>query len=188
MDVLKAIHSRNSVKAFRSDPVERELVERLLEAAVRAPNHRLTEPWGFYVLTGDSKRRFAELRREDRAARFEDPEAPEIQPALEKAYKGVLDTPVLIAVSTLVADDPVQREEDYAATFCAIQNIMLAAVSLGLGTYLRTGSILGDPGLAELLGLPENHRAVGIIYLGYPAEEAKPRPRTPAADKTRWLD
>lgn len=188
MDTLEAIRSRTSVKAFRPDPVERSVVEKLLDAAVRAPNHRLTEPWGFYVLTGESKRRFAELRREDRAARFEHPEAPEVQRALEKAYEGVLGTPVLIAVTTLVADDPVQREEDYAATFCAIQNILLAAVSLGLGTYLRTGSILSDPGLAELLGLPEDHRVAGIIYLGQPAGEAKHRPRTPAADKTRWLE
>jgi nitroreductase len=187
MDVLEAIYSRTSVKAFRPDPVERSLVEKLLDAAVRAPNHRLTEPWGFYVLTGESKRRFAELRREDRAERFPDPAAPEVQAVLDRAYAGAIGTPVLIAVTTLLAEDPVQREEDYAATFCAIQNILLAAISLGLGTYLRTGSLLNDPALAELLGVPEDYRVVGIVYLGYPAEVAKLRPRTPATDKTRWL-
>jgi nitroreductase len=187
MDVMQAIYARTSVKAFRAEAPDRDIVMELLDAAVRAPNHRLTEPWSFYVLGETSKRRFAEIRRSNRARRFEDPEAPEVQPALEKAYSGAIETPVLIAVGSLVADDPVQREEDYAATFCAIQNILLAAVSRGLGTYLRTGDVLNEPGLADLLGLPEEHRVVGIIYLGYPAEEPKPRPRTPAAEKTHWL-
>ncbi len=91
-------------------------------------------------------------------------------------------------MTSLVADDPVQREEDYAATFCAIQNIMLAATGLGLGSYLRTGDLLNEPRLAQLLDLPADHRVVGTVYLGYPAEEPKPRKRTPAAEKTRWLE
>lgn len=188
MDVLKAIHSRASTKAFRPEPIEREVIEQLLDAAVRAPNHRLTEPWGFYVLTGESKQRLAELRRDDRAKKYPDPSAPEVQPALQKAYDGVIGTPAVIAVTTIVADDPVQKEEDYAATFCAIQNLMLAATAMGLGTYLRTGGLLKDPGLAELLELPEGDRVVGLIYLGLPAEETQTRPRTPASEKTRWLD
>ena len=187
MDVMQAIYARTSVTAFRPEVPDRDVVMKLLDAAVRAPNHRLTEPWGFYVLGESSKRRFAELRRNNRARRFEDPKAAEAQPALEKAYAGVMETPVIIAVSTLVADDPVQREEDYAATFCAVQNILLAAVSQALGTYLRTGDILDEPELAELLGLPAGHRVVGIVYMGYPAEEPKPRRRTPAADRTHWL-
>jgi len=187
MDVMQAIHTRASVTAFRPDVPHRDVVMKLLDAAVRAPNHRLTEPWSFYVLGENSKRHFAELRRSNRAKRFENPEAAEAQPALEKAYGGAMETPVIIAVSTLVADDPVQRDEDYAATFCAIQNLLLAAVSQGLGTYLRTGDILEEPELAELLGLPEGQRVVGIVYMGYPAEEPKPRRRTPAAEKTHWL-
>ncbi len=188
MDVLDAIYARGSVKAFNDRPVERELVEKLLDAAVRAPNHRLTEPWGFYVLTGEPKQRFAELRRDLRAKRFDDPEAPEVQKALEKAYEGAARTPVIIAVTTLVADDPVQRDEDFAATSCAIQNILLAAVDLELGTYLRTGALIEDDRVRELLGVPDDHRIVGTIYLGYPTQAPRMKRRTSAAEKTRWLD
>ncbi len=187
MDVMEAIHSRGSVKAFRSGAVKRELLQKLIDAAIRAPNHKLTEPWGFYILTGESKRRFAEVRRADRAKRFADPDAPEVQKALESAYQGATNTPVIIAVTTHVADDPVTRDEDFAATCCAIQNILLAALSFGLGTYLRTGTLLNDPDLRDLLGAPEDHRIVGTIYLGYPEEKPKLRPRKPAAEKTHWL-
>lgn len=187
--IIEAIHSRASVKLFKAEPVPRETVERLLEAAVRAPNHRLTEPWRFYVLQGESKRRFAELRREHRAAKFEDPAAPDAEKALAKAYDDVVRTPTIIVVTSLVSDDRVRREEDYAATCCAIQNILLAALSFGLGTYWRTGALIDDPRLLDLLGASSEERAVGAIYLGYPADEPKPkpRPRAPAAEKTRWL-
>lgn len=188
MDVLDAIHSRGSAKTFTNQPIERALIEKLLDAAVRAPNHRLTEPWSFYVMTGDSRLRFAELRRELRAARFDDPGAPEAQKALTKAYEGAAQTPVIIAVTTQVADDPVQRDEDYAATACAIQNILLAATALGLGTYLRTGDLIEDQRLYQLLGVLEGHRVVGTIYLGYPAEPPRTKRRVPAAEKTHWLD
>lgn len=186
--IIEAIHSRASVKAFEAKPVPRETIERLLEAAVRAPNHRLTEPWRFYVLQGESKRRFAELRREHRAAKFDDPTAPEVERALEKAYDDVVRTPAVITVTAQVSDDRVRREEDYAATCCAIQNLLLAALSFGLGTYWRTGALIEDPRLLDLLGASSEERVVGAIYLGYPADAPKPRPRTPAAEVTRWLE
>jgi nitroreductase len=65
---------------------------------------------------------------------------------------------------------------------------MTAAQSLGLGTYLKTGGVMRDPALAELVGLPETHRVVGVLSLGYPAEAEAPRRRKPAGDLTRWVE
>jgi nitroreductase len=70
----------------------------------------------------------------------------------------------------------------------AIANLMIAAQSLGLGTYLKSGGVMRDPALLELAGVSENFRVVGIISLGYPAEEEVPRRRKPAAELTRWVD
>jgi nitroreductase len=61
MDALEAIQRRTSVRRFRPDPVARDTIARLLECAVRAPNHKLTEPWRFAVLTGEARARFADL-------------------------------------------------------------------------------------------------------------------------------
>jgi nitroreductase len=66
-------------------------------------------------------------------------------------------------------------------------NLMTAALSLGLGTYLKTGGIMRDPALAELIGLPEGYRVVGVLSLGYPAEAETPRRRRPAGELTRWI-
>ncbi len=185
--VLEAIKSRRSIPRMKPDPVPRELLERLLDAAVWVPNHRLTEPWQFFVLENDAKRRFGEIRREFRRATLPNPDAPEARAALEKVYDDTVKTPVIIVVSSHLASDPETREEDAWATYGAAYAFMLGAWAHGVGTYFRTGALREYPPLRELLGLPETQRIIGVIYAGYPAEIPQKR-RTPARDKTRWLD
>jgi nitroreductase len=188
MDAINAITSRTSVRRFRSEPVPRNIIERLLECAVRAPNHKLTEPWRFVVLTGAARNQFAEIRARHRLKRFTDPSGPDAQAAADKVRRESVETPVYIVVMTAVSPDDITREDDYAAAMMAIANVMTAAQSLGLGTYLRTGGVMQDPALLQLAGVPQNFRVVGILSLGYPAEEEAPRRRKPAAELTRWLD
>jgi nitroreductase len=87
-----------------------------------------------------------------------------------------------------VSADEITGEEDYAATMMAVANLMIAAQSLGMGTYLKSGGVMRDPALLELAGVPENYRAVGLISLGYPAEQEPPRRRKPASELTRWVE
>lgn len=188
MDAIAAITTRTSVRRFRPDPVSRETVQRLLDCAVRAPNHKLTEPWRFAVLTGSARDRLADIRGRHRLKRFSDPATPEAQAAADKVRRESRETPVFVVVMAAVNRDDITREEDYAATMMAIANLMTAAQSLGLGTYLKTGGVMRDPALLELVGVPEHFRVVGILSLGYPAEEEAPRRRKPAAELTRWVD
>ncbi len=186
MTVLEAIKTRRSVPRLRPDPVPREVIEQMLEAAVWAPNHRLTEPWRFYVLTGEAKRRFAEIRRQFRATTFPNPEAPEAVRALDKLYQDTLATPALIVPTVHLPDDEEIRDENIAATFMAIQNMMLVATDLGVGTYMRTGPLRDDPALRTLLGLEQDRRILAVVYVGYPSEIPQKR-RTPASERTVWL-
>jgi nitroreductase len=185
--VLEVIRSRRSIVQMRPDPVPREVIEQLLDAAVWAPNHRLTQPWQFFVLQGEAKRQFAAFRREIQQARFPQPEMPAAQTALERVYQSTVETPVIIVITSHVADDPEVREEDFWATFGAAYAIMLGAWSLGLGTYFRTGRLREHPPLRRLLGLPEDRQIIGVLYVGYPADVPQRR-RAPAAEKTVWLD
>jgi nitroreductase len=187
MDAYDAIARRTSTRAFTSDPVPRPVIERLLAAAVRAPNHKLTEPWRFAVLTGASRDRFAELKRAHRATRFPEPGAPEAAKAIEKTYREALGTPAFAVVMCAESDDPVRREEDYAATMMATANLLIAATAEGLGTYPRTGGIMTEPAVADLVGLPEGYRIVAVVSLGYPIEPPAPKRRTDPAEKTTWL-
>ena len=188
MDTYDAIGRRASVRSFRPDQVPRPVIERLLAAAVRAPNHKLTEPWRFAVLTGASQRRFAELRRAHRALKFPDPADPQGARAIEKTHREALETPAYVVVMCAVSDDAVRREEDYAAVMMAVENLLIAAAAEGLGTYVRTGGILETADLNALVGLPAAFRMVAVVSVGYPSGEPAMKPRTDAGSKTVWLD
>jgi len=188
MDAIDAIQSRTSVRRYRPDRVSRETIERLLDCAVRAPNHKLTEPWRFAVLTGGAKARLAEIRARHRLKKYDDPTSEEAHARADKAQRETLESPAIIVVMVRTSDDEITREEDYAAVMMAIANLMTAAQSLGLGTYLKTGGVMRDPGLAHLVGLGDGYRVVGILSVGYPAEPAAPRRRRPAGELTTWLE
>ena len=188
MDAITAINKRTSVRRFRPDPVPRQVVERLLECAVRAPNHKLTEPWRFAVLTGAARGRYAEIRARHRLKRYTYPASPEALAGADKVRRESWDTPLYIIIMAAQSADEITREEDYAATMMAVANLMIAAESLGLGTYLKSGGVMHDPELIELVGVPEKHRIVGLVSLGYPAEAEAPRRRKPVAEVTRWIE
>jgi nitroreductase len=187
MDAIDAIQRRTSVRRFRPDPVSRDTIERLLDCAVRAPNHKLTEPWRFAVLTGEARSRYAEIRAGHRLKRFTDPGSAEARAGADKVRREALGTPAFVVISCAVSPDEITREEDYASAMMATANLMIAAEALGLGTYLRTGGIMRDPALAELAGLTEGFRIVGVLSLGYPSEPEPPHRRRPAAEVTRWV-
>jgi nitroreductase len=187
MDAIDAIQRRTSVRRFRPDPVPRETIRSLLDCAVRAPNHKLTEPWRFAVLMDGAVRRFAELRARHRLKRYPDPDSAEARAAADKMRRETEETPAIIVVMCAVSDDDVRREEDYAATMMATANLMIAAQSLGLGTYLKTGGIMREPDVQTLVGLPDGFRIVGVVALGVPADPEAPRKRRPAEELTRWV-
>jgi nitroreductase/YHS domain-containing protein len=187
MPVDVAVKSRRSITRMKPDPVPREAIERMLDAAVWAPNHHVTEPWEFTVLTGEARRRFAEIRRDFRRTLFADPAAPELPKVLDKVYRDAMAVPVIIVVTTTAPEDPDLRDDDYGATMCAIQNMLLVGTGLGLGTYLRTGALIHFAPLREFLGVGPARRIAGVVYVGY-ADHRPERRRTSFRDKTRWLD
>lgn len=185
MTILEAIRSRRSTKEFKERPIERAEIEPLLEAAVLAPNHRMTEPWRFYVLGPAARRGYGEALGLRKAKRVEDPEAA--RAVVEKVAGSHEALPAMLAVAMVLDDNPEIREEDYAATFMAIQNLSLAAHASGLGTHLKTGAVMEDPRARAAVGIPEGQRIVAIIELGEPAKLPDPKPRKPASELTTWV-
>ena len=184
--VLDLIRRRRSIPKFTGEPVPRAVIEHMLEAATWAPNHHLTEPWQFFVLEGDAKAQFADLRRDFRLSLFPDPAAAAAQAAADKIARDTAAIPVIIVVTTRVSADPVLTEDDYAATMCAMQNMLLAALDEGVGTYPRTGGLIHDARLRAFLALPADRRVAAIVYVGYPAVIPE-RQRAPWTEKTVWL-
>jgi nitroreductase len=183
--MLDAIHARRSVKELADRPVPREQIEALLDAAVQAPNHRLTEPWRFYVLGPEARSGYGAALGARKAKRVEDPAAA--AQVIRKVVEKHAALPAMLAVSVVVAEDPEIREEDFAATWMAIENLSLAAVAMGLGTHLKTGAIMNDPAARAAVGVPDAERIVATLELGVPAGVPSPRARKPASSLTTWV-
>lgn len=184
--VIDTIISRRSVPRYRPDAVPRELIERALDAAVWSPNHHLTEPWQFIVLQGQSKERFAEIRRDYVRSTIADPDAPEKQKVLDNVYQTTKNTPVIVVVTAAIHENLEQREEDFWATYGAAYAFMLALWSEGVGSFFRTAALRDYPPLRDFLHLGDDRRIIGFVYVGYP-EAVPQKRRTPATDKTIWL-
>ena len=184
MNVDEAIRDRRSIKRFTERPVSREEIEQLLEAAVQAPNHRMTQPWRFYVLGPEARRAYGLALGKRKSKKVEDPEAARLVESKVADEHAAL--PAMIAVAMTLSEDPEVREEDYAATFMAIQNLSLAAHQRGLGSHLKTGAIMEDPLARAAVGVPVGERIVATLLLGEPAEHPAAKPRTQAAQLTAW--
>jgi nitroreductase len=147
--------------------VPRETLDELFELARWAPNHNLTNPWRFRVLGPDS---LAELK----------------EAAGEEAAK--LDrAPTLVVVSMVESGDPLQDEEDHAATAVAAYIVLLAAHARGLAGYWRTPAVLRTPGGCSAAGVPDGERAIGLLHLGPPRQEKEPPGRMAPEEFVTYL-
>jgi nitroreductase len=185
MDVFEAIHSRHSQGKVKPDPVPREMIEKLLDAAVQAPNHYKVRPWRFVVVTGEGRHRLGQVMAASQQERH--PEFP-IE-AFDKCREVPLRAPVMIAVGV---DKPrevkVLEIENVAATAAAIQNLLLAAHAMGLGAKWRTGEWARDPRVKEFLGFAADQHMIGFIYIGFPEFVSEPPPRPSFEDRTVWME
>ncbi len=185
MHVEEAIRARVSVKEYGDAPVPEGTILELLELAVLAPNHRMTEPLRFRVMSEAAKRAYAEALAGRKAKNVDDPEVA--RRITDKVLRYNLSIPAMIGVLVHEHEDPEIREEDYATAFMAIQNLSLAAVARGLGTHIKTGAVMTEPLLRDALEVPDDHRLAAIVFLGQPAEVPDPKDRTPAAQVTEEI-
>lgn len=185
MDALEAIFTRQSIGDVKPDPVPRQVIEKLLSAAVQAPNHYKVRPWRFVVLTGAGREKMGKVLAQSFAEKF--PDAP--ASALEKERARPLRAPVIIAVGVDKPSEPkVDEVENICAAAAAVENLLLAAHALGLAAKWRTGEEARNPRLKEFLGIASDQHLIALVYLGYPAAEAQAVTRPGFEDRTEWID
>lgn len=189
MELFEAIHTRRSIGRVKADTVDLKLIEQIIEAATWAPNHHQTEPWRFIVMTGEGRKRlgdaYAVIAAEGLAVTLSDEEKlQQYDKNMAKAFRA----PVVIAVTVSPSSDPkVPLIEEMAAVHAAVQNILLTAHSLGLGTVWRTGAPTYHRSMQSAFDLDATKQVVGFIYIGYPDMHIPIATRTDFRDKTVWL-
>jgi nitroreductase len=188
MEVLDAIRSRRSIKPdkMKSDPVDRVILDRMLEASNWAPTHGLTEPWRFIVFEGEARKQLADAVVSTMTSEKE-PAIPEGDARREKAIKNFTTPPYTIAIVCNVSTNPkIVEHEEIISTGIAVQNMMLFARSIGLGTYWTSGEKAFHPRMAKFLGIESPARCLGFMYVGWPAISWPEGVRKPLQDKIQW--
>ena len=170
VDAYEAILTRRSIRRFARRPVSREQLERLLEAARWAPSAGNLQPWVFVVVT-----------------------SAEVKAALAAAAYGqrfVAEAAAVIGVAAAPPEDsPYGRRgrELYCLqdTAAAVQNVLLAAHAMGLGTCWV--GAFDDDAVARTLDLKKGERPVALIAVGYAAGEGRSS-RRPLSAVVRWME
>ena len=185
MDVFDAIHNRHSQGKVKQDAVPRALIEKLLNAAVQAPNHHKVRPWRFIVLTGNARNKLGDVCAASQLDR-----KPDLPPEALDKFRGLpLRAPVVIAVGV---DKPngekVHEIENVAAVAAACQNLLLAAQAEGLAVQWRTGEWARDAKIKEHLGFSADQHLIAYLYVGYPEFTVEHEPRPSFEDRTVWRE
>ncbi|MBL7828498.1 MAG: nitroreductase [Saprospiraceae bacterium] len=172
-------------KSYMPDrPIDKEIIETLLENANHAPTHKLTEPWRFQVFHDAASRQ----RLGDMLAAYYKKHTPEAQFSEEKMQKSgenPLRAGAVIAI--IMQRDPnegVPEWEEIAAVAMAVQNMWLTCTEIGLGCYWSTPKAALES--SDFFNLTAGQQCLGLFYLGWHEMPELPAKRTPVSEKITW--
>ena len=187
--VYEAIFGRRMSKEFTGAGVAREALQRMFDAAVWAPNHRLTEPWRFFVLEKGSMARasVAELAWQHAYDNVASPNETIKEHVADNNKSRVMDAPALVYAYSVPGANDETTQENYASVCCAIHNMALAAVAEGLNLDWSTGTVTRHPKLSETLGAEQDWALVGALFIGEAADDPVST-RGAAAGIVSWLE
>ena len=181
------VRNRRSIKpaVFNGKKIEDQQIRQLLELANWAPTHGFTEPWRFVVYSGEAVQQFcrahAELYKEST-----DPTEFNSGKYEKQQHNGDKASHIILVYLRRGGNPNITMLEEICATAAATEHILLGAEALGIAVLWSTGGVVLKPAMEEYLGLEEEDIVIGMLYMGYTDEPARPGRRGPVEDKTIW--
>lgn len=196
---MEAIETRRSIRKYKPDIPEKSLINEILQAAVLAPSAKNRQTWKFLVYTNKSKAKLLDAMETGLTRMRDSSDIPqEAKKGLPDAFhtmKIMQEAPVLIMVLNTNAGSPFCEMDanthiteicDTLSIGAAIENMLLKATELGLGTLWIANTCYAYPELTAFLGT--SAQLVGAVALGYANESPAPRPRKPLEDVAEYYD
>lgn len=187
-EINAVIKDRRTIypETYSDRKVHKEQIELLLNNALWAPTHGMTQPWRFKVYMGDSKQKLAMqlLSCYNNYAGEKAVEAKQKRTVLR-----VEKSSAVIAIC--MQKDPnnkIPEIEEVEATACAVQNMYLTATAYGLGCFWSTPKFIYEGMMDDFLKLEEDQVCLGFFYVGYPGEEWPKGQRKPLEYVTEWKE
>ena len=179
METLEAIQTRNSVPLLTDPAPTSEEMSEVYKGALRAPDHARLRPWKFIEVRGDSRDKLAKIFIDTATALNSDLSENEIS-KLEKAPHRA---PMVIILAANIKEHPkVPEIEQIISLGAAAQNILLGIHEIGYSAVWRTGNIAFNPEITKFLGLEENFKIIGYLYVGTSTGKEKPIPELEIQD------
>ena len=189
MNLFHAIHTQKAMRRLKPDPVADELVWQILDAAICAPNGSNKQPWNFIVVRDPEIKRELQALYRKGVATVTRPSGESTDPRMVRSAGYLIghlaEAPVLI-VATVRLEDVASVTPPGACIYPALQNLMLAARALGLGTTLTTAHRGSEEEVKKLLGVPEGVETMALIPVGWPRGRFGTPPRRPAEEVAFW--
>ncbi len=200
-DIWEAIYTQRAIRRWSDEPVADDLVWKIIEAGTKAPSGSNLQPWRFLVIRDQETRDAisAQLRK--------GLENPGLQSMIDNAitsgtkgerlmmtgarglFENLAQAPVFIVPCIYQISSPTTDPASLLAgssIYQAVQNMMLAARALGLGTVMTTFQGAVDDVLRERCGIPADATPAAIIPLGFPDANFGPTNRKPVDEVTNW--
>ena len=179
MKTLEAIQTRNSVPLLTDPAPTSEEMSEVYKGALRAPDHARLRPWKFIEVRGDSRDKLAKIFIDTATALNSDLSENEIS-KLEKAPHRA---PMVIILAANIKEHPkVPEIEQIISLGAAAQNILLGIHEIGYSAVWRTGNMAFNPEITKFLGLEENFKIIGYLYVGTSTGKEKPIPELEIQD------
>ncbi len=173
-DTLKHLNRFSTPAKALTDPAPDESqLKQILEVALTAPDHGRLRPYRFVSIRGDARYRLSEIFVEATRRREPDVDAAYLAKQREKPLRSPL---IVVVVASLVDSDKIPEIEQILAAGAAAHNVLLASNALGFGSIWLTGANAYDDYVRRKLGVADNERIVGFVYLGTPQLAIPPRP------------
>lgn len=183
--IFDLIKKRRSVfpPQYNGQPISKQTIERILEAANWAPNHKHTEPWRFKVIQGESKEALGKFL----SKKYEETDPRPKQMKIKKLQENPNNSAAVVAIC--MQRDPKQslpEWEEIAAVSMAVQNMWLCCTEMGIGSYWSSPGLIKF--MNEFFTMEEGEICLGFFYMGYFDGDLPESTRGPIKEKTVWLD
>ncbi len=201
MEILDAINNRRSIREFKDKKVPKKIIQKLIEAATKAPSDENSQPWAFTVIEdSESKEKIGMLsikagkkyfkdKKKELMEKFKDMGEEKCIEMVKKFRSGQLFS-FLSTVPILIIIFSENNFFSHISTGAATENLMLAAQAYGLGSCWTVISLTDktiNKQIKKIAKIAKNKSIISVLALGYPAKIPKARPRTDINNKIRWL-
>ncbi len=192
--LFEAIYTQRAIRHYKPDAVPNEMIHKLIEAASKAPSGANSQRWHFLVIRdAETKRRIGEYYKQSWESAYGSQAAapPAIQTHVRASAahlaETMADAPALI-MACIEHDGSPSAMSRGSSIYPAVQNLLLAARGLGLGSVVTTLHKRYEREIKDILGIPENVETAALLPIGFPQEGVRygPTRRAPVEQITSW--